>query len=90
MDSRRRLSTEPGEKRTKFLNLDDIKLLVRSAVLDEREEDCTIGRGVHGDEVGGISHASNSKAGPKRSKSSGSRNSLAEKDGKDMLESIDI
>jgi hypothetical protein len=57
LDSRRRLGTEPREKRTKLLNLDDIKLLIGSAILDEREEDSTIGRCVHGYEIGGIGHA---------------------------------
>ena len=60
--TRRRLCAEPGEERTKLLNLDDIKLLISSAILDEREEDGTIGRRIHGDEIGGIGHASSIEA----------------------------
>ena len=41
---KRRLVSEPGEKRAEFLDLDDVELLVSVAVLGKSEEDGTICR----------------------------------------------
>ncbi len=90
--ARRRLSAEPRVKRTKLLDLDDVELLIRSAVLDEREDNTAVGRRIHGDKIGCVCHAGSSKACTERGKSRviRSRSGLEEEDRKDMLKSIDI
>jgi hypothetical protein len=89
-DVRRRLGTEPGEKRTKLLNLDDVQLLIGSAILGEGEEDGTVGGWIHRDKIGSIGHTSNSERGPEWSKVRGSRKGFTKKDSENMLEGIDI
>jgi hypothetical protein len=91
-NARRRLSAEPRVKRSKLLDLDGVELLIRSAVLDEGEDNATVGRGIHGDKIGCVCHTGNSEACTERSKSrvSCSRSGLKKEDRKDMLKSIDI
>jgi hypothetical protein len=86
------LGTKPREKGSKFLDLDNVELLIDGAILDEREEDGAVGRRIHGNEIGSIRHTGSGEAGSERSKSrrSSVRNGLTKKDGEDMLESIDI